>query len=181
MAVAFVSCKPEKEKLTEDIAGAIHTYYSKTYKQDSIIIDSVKIYKLDTLTEKKDSLRAYFRLSDDIEILQTGLHKQVKVVEAALKLSQASAKISEELYNEDRDIALAEMKKLDEATEEYKRSFAHLTKLINLIDGKTLDSTRFKGYIARFNIKAHDNLNVSKNVDSISLAIDLAKYIIEHE
>jgi hypothetical protein len=173
------ACKSKDERLKEALSSTLKTYFTKVLKKDSITIDSIRIFKIDTLTQKKDSLQAFFQSIDRVGYLQESVKKQLNVIQSAMKIAQLSANISEELYKQDFAIVLDERKKLEGINLEYKTAMKNMERLNTLIAGKKLDSTTFKGYIVSLNVKGHNYLNVAKNLDSLSITLNPDKQIIE--
>lgn len=175
------SCKSPEDKLKEKMLPIIKT----TILQDSVVskLDSLVIYKIDTLTDLKIADQKIINASHTIDFY-TSMAKSY-FDQAELEQSNAKIKSSEaEMYLTILDSRALGMTSLEEAKNHLKESQS-LSKQSDLyrdsakyfieaadkmeaqIKSKKLDSVTFKGYVPHFKVLGATDKNVVVKKDSM--------------
>lgn len=173
----FISCQSKEEKLRKEIQPIVINYYKELAKEDKLTLDSVKILKIDTLTEKKDSVNSYWRLHHRYTS-SIGLFKaQGDLVRSNLNLMRLSSGLSSSLYENAKSDFENEQEKFNEMVRISDIQSKRLDALDKLIQSRKLDSITPKGFIVLSSIKARNAKNEANDYDSLSLVLDLDKRI----
>ena len=68
LALLAFGCKSNPDAdLKEELQPLIKTFLLTEFPNDDVIVDSVKIFDVDTLTAKRDSLKSYLLLADKLK------------------------------------------------------------------------------------------------------------------
>jgi hypothetical protein len=181
LANFLASCSSKHDQIIAKVEPII----KEIVVQDSLvkIVDSLIIYDLDTLTALNDSL-------SKIDVMLNILRQQNHLASSAMNLADLevqSAKLSRQqaqLYLNGLNSQMLSDMQLEERDDHLNRSKAYLEdsnkarklsqqwldrvdNIQNLRDQKKLDSTTFKGYIARFRLKGADASNSAVKLDSM--------------
>ncbi|GAB2980884.1 hypothetical protein GCM10027049_15610 [Mucilaginibacter puniceus] len=183
LGMAFYSCKsfkgPEEkeEDLKSELSGKVMHYLKSVNTDSTIIIDSVKIYDLDTLTQKADSLDMILSLYTKFDELKLEIEPIGEQIKSDTQLMRLANGLSSELYSNYKDEFDKHMSQYKSINEKMKSVISRIEKLESLTQGKTLDSLKATGFAAKFNIKAHNLSGVSEDRDSLQIEFDLDKRI----
>lgn len=176
-----MSCKNEKQKLKEDFLKVGKIYFTEEIKNDTEIksLDSLRIFKIDTLTQR-DELSYYesylLRYSNYLleRTAETRKIAELKYESANLgsqlyggyvnKLEYKSAKEKEDEFNVYRD-----------STQLIIKNTEHIHKLVNKADSLKLDKYEV-GYIYQVT-----NKNMTVKRDTAFLHFTTDKKIIDHK
>lgn len=183
LVVCIWGCQKPEEKLKAKIEPIIR----KLVIQDSLAskIDSINIYKIDTLTDidyayakmtnakRKidyyiESSKNYFSQAD-----LTQSNANIKISQAKLYYQVLDSKVLGETSVQDARDDMKEAMKLAGEAKLYADSAKQLTAYIQTIEkqlkGKKTDSTTFRGYIVNFRLQGANDRNEEVKKDSLSL------------
>lgn len=190
--VLLYACKSKEEELKEAMLPVIR----ELTLQDSLVtkLDSIIIYKIDTLTDAKTALRRLFLVNDQMELFNS-MAKSQQLLSDLYKSNADSRISSARLYYNVLDSEVLGDIERDNAREEFKKSRERLkesnlmldsseimstiaTKLLSDLNNKKLDSTTFRGYIPRYIVKGADAKGVQV-VDSMYVYLSKDLHIIK--
>lgn len=175
------SCKSKEEKLKEKITPIIQ---AAVLKDSTVVnIDSLIIYKIDTLTALKDSLSKISRLMANVDFENRSAKNSVsmaELIQESAKIDISQAKLYREVFGkgvlseaktEDAKNNVKKSNKyLDEASAYTAKSDYYLSRVTNikkLVSLGKIDSVTFRGYIVTYRIKGSDKDNISVKKDSL--------------
>jgi hypothetical protein len=151
LACIFFSCKNHEDQLKEKIEPALKSISV----EEGLVskVDSIKIYKIDTLTDVQLKQR-------EIADLNT---KSAYYIQTADKC-MAQSKLEKSAEN---------IKKLNGEAQLYNDSSTtcqlQATALQRRMDGHKFDSKTFKGYVVSFGLSGSDKKNAAVKKDSVTL------------
>ncbi|GAB3923121.1 hypothetical protein GCM10028827_09210 [Mucilaginibacter myungsuensis] len=176
----LMSCKDKEEKLKDQMMPLL----TDIIKQDSLVskIDSLRIFKIDTLTELDIQERMMHRVRANIDHFQKLSDNSLEI--AKLKMSQAQSSISSmklsqaidayDLADIERDNAEKYAEESKDEAQQAKAYSDSSQKYIKLLEDHAalrrahrIDSVKFKGYIARFKLLGADKDNAAVKLDSM--------------
>ena len=182
LALLAFGCKSNPEAdLKAELQPVIKNYLVAEYPKDDVIIDSVRIYDIDTLTAKRDTLRSYSLLAKSLNEDVAELKEHSDASKEDLDQMRLTRGLSDELYQHHKDSYEENDEKYNESMKRCNAKMSRLKSMEELLKGTKLDSIKMTGYIANFNIKAHTKSNAESNMDSLSLFLNKEKQILKRK
>jgi DNA repair ATPase RecN len=182
LAVLAFGCKSNPEQnLKEELKPTIQKYLSEKYSKDKLIIDSVTIYKVDTLTALKDSARTIKMLSKNINDVSEELTKMQNSIGRKLDSVKLDDGKSPKLEEDYKKAYSAYLERKKEAFPILDAKMARMEKIGAQIVSQKIDSLAMTGYIIDLRAKAHDANKANRNLDSIKLYFNKDKQIIKRK
>lgn len=190
--ILLVSCKSKEQKLKESITPVI----TQAILQDSLVnkIDSLIIYKIDTLTDVEYSLKKIDNLNRRVAFyieMRKSYYDRAELDQKSAKLNISQARLYSGILDSKvlRDISIDDAKAKLKSSQElldkgssYLDSAKNLNKIIDEIHKKIkngeINRKSFKGYIASFRLMGSDNRNTEVKKDSMYIYISPALRII---
>ena len=177
LIVSACNSRQPERVLKEELHPILLKYYTDRAKKFELKIDSVNILRIDTLTQKRDSLDSFWRLRAKMTSMQSKINESKSEVEDQVKMMRLTRGISVDLYSNAKSEYEEQMEILDGLVKKYSSMLDRLKSLDILTRGNSLDSLKPRGYIVMSNIKARDMQNVAGDVDSATLMMDMSKRI----
>ena len=192
-ATLILSCTSKEQKRDSEILKVL----PNLILNDSLAakIDSIKIIKVDTLTQLKDSLSKIAVLSRlyQRERLYADMESDnSKSLRQSMELSLSQARLYREINSSvlvESELESAKRYK-DEAIASNKKAIKHLEranlinsrilKIADLHEKKKLDSTTFKGYWVLFKVIGADKKNASVKLDSLFAMLTPEYHLIKN-
>ena len=192
LLILLVSCKSKEQKLKDAITPVL----TQAIFQDSLVskIDSLIIFKIDTLTDVEYSLKKIENLNRQATLyvsIRKSYYDRAELDQQSAKLSINQARLytgildSKTLRDMSLDEAKAKLKSSLELIKEgslYSDTIKNLTKTAEEIERKIkageINRKSFKGYIAHFRIIGSDKKNIEVKRDSMYLYLSPAFRII---
>ncbi|GAA4907061.1 hypothetical protein [Mucilaginibacter defluvii] len=191
--IAFlISCKSKEEKLKEQFLPII----SNVVKQDSLIykMDSLTIFKIDTLSDLKIAQQQISNKSRDFEFFMSMVKSYNSQTELAYKSASLNAQQASLYYNILESDVLGDIAK-DKVKTEVSRAkelsaksqkYLDSAKLVNSqidnldkkIKNKKINTKNFKGYVVWFNLLGSDKKNMEVRRDSLYIFISPSLRVI---
>jgi hypothetical protein len=153
---------------------------NKTSNKD-LIIDSIKIYKVDTLTTKADSLRTYWAIDKSLDEIKDDLTAQTQAMREDIEQMKLTRGVSLTLFEHHSQNFKNDYKKSQELSNLHKAKMARWDNLHKLMLTNKLDSVTMTGYIVNFKVIAHDAANTEQNLDSLNLFFNKDKQITKRK
>lgn len=193
LAISIISCKSKEDKRDQKILEVL----PKVILDDSLAfkIDSIKIVKVDTLTELKDSLskisvlNRWYQTEKNLADIESSTSKNLQ---SSMQLSLSQARLYRMLNSNvlvDSELESAKRYK-DEAIEANNKATEHLEranlinkrilKIADLHEKKKLDSVNFKGYWVLFKVIGADKKNGFVKLDSLFVMLTPEYHIIKN-
>jgi hypothetical protein len=181
----FASCKSDETKQKESIEHTFKTYITAKLEtiDSTYTIDTLRLYKIDTVSTKDDFLFKMVTLSDSLDKLSLIATNAGQI--AKLKMDQyKTLAYMNTLTTTSSDLSIFK----EDAIENNKKALAAYDKVIELghnIDSLTgiynsskLDSTNFL-YYKVYSVLCYSEKNLSQKCDSIGLKISKNFRVIE--
>lgn len=180
LALLAFGCKSNPEAdLKEELQPVIKNFLLAEYPKDDVIVDSVKIFDVDTLTAKRDTLRSYAVLASSLDEDIAQIKEHGGAAKDDLDQMRLTRGLSDELFQHHKGNYETNNQKYEEAVKVYDAKIKRLKSINTLLSGTKLDSVKMTGYIVNFNVKAHSKSNVESNLDSLTLYFNKDKQIIK--
>lgn len=187
----ILSCKSKQEKLRELALPIV----KETVISDSLVyeIDSITIFKVDTLTDKKYQLRLLsklFRTHDFYLNMVDSYNQTAKLYQSSARSMQNQAQlygylgsrtlVEHELSRakEKLEYSNTELANAKRYTDSAQIVFDRINSINNNLKAGKLDSVKFKGYIAWFKVKGSDKKNQEVKLDSMFVYLNESMKII---
>ena len=182
IAIGFFSCQSEQQKLKQKIDPILQNIVL----QDSIAakVDSIKIYKVDTLSDLRYAQRQINNLNAEIDYFlsveknylnQSNLKKESASLELSQERLYASIN-SRVLVQTERDEITRDVNDMKELIKEGQNYSDSATIAINKskqlqlkIDRKQLNSKNFRGYVILFKVLGYNKKNIEVKRDSLNI------------
>ncbi len=176
----FYGCK-SKTDLTAKLEDAVKQDFQRKLPDKESIVDSIGIYKIDTLTALKDSLlierKMKLRQRQQEDILKFG-DAQLKIAHSTVRLAVHSGS------REQAEKALDSMKQIAQSLDETRADQLKFQKrelnISSLKDNHKIDAVKPTGYFVSFNMKIK-NQKGSHYRDSTSAVINNDFKIVRYE
>jgi GTPase SAR1 family protein len=180
LALLAFGCKSNPEaNLRDELQPVIKNFLLTEFPNDDVIVDSIKIFDIDTLTPKRDTLKSYLLLADKLKEINKQVTEQADAAQDDLDQMRLTKDLSDDLFLHHKKNYGTNREKLDESMKHYDAELKRLNAISNLLTGNKLDSVKMTGYIVNFNVKAHSKSNVESNLDSLTLYFNKDKQIIK--
>jgi len=160
IAILTISCenaaekqKAREQQLHQEITGIIKNYFLKSLEEigDGDALDTVEVYRIDTLTAKKDSIIQSARLLATIQSKVERIKKQQRLVQLNIDQASLTRNLSKDLFEISKRDAQDEIDKSKEMLEEVNRLNTRLKHIDSLVNHGQIDSVTQTGYVAYFN------------------------------
>lgn len=182
LALLAFGCKSNPTTdLKEEFEPIIKTFLINQTSNKGLTIDSIKIYKVDTLTAKADSLGTYWAIDKNLDEIKDELTAQNKAMRDDIEQMRLTKGISPALFEHHSQNFRDDYKKSQELSNLHKAKMARWDNLHKLMLSDKLDSVKMTGYIVNFKVIAHDASNVEQNVDSVNLFFNKDKRITKRK
>jgi hypothetical protein len=180
LALLAFGCRSNPDAdLKEELQPVIKTFLLTEFPNDDVIVDSVKIFDVDTLTAKRDSLKSYLLLANKLKEIDKQVTEQADAAQDDLYQMRLTQDLSDDLFLHHKKNYDTNREKLDKSMKYYDTELKRLNAIHDLLTGNKLDSVKMTGYIVKFNVKAHSKSNVESNLDSLTLYFNKDKQIIK--
>jgi len=187
----MLSCKSKQDKLKELALPIVR----ETVISDSLVyeIDSITVFKVDTLTDKKYQLRllsTLFRKHDFYLSMVDSYNQTAKLYQSSARTMQSQAQlygylgsrtlVEHELRQakEKLEDSNAELDNAKKYTDSAQIVFNRIKVINNYLKTGKLDSVTFKGYVAWFKVKGSDKKNQEVKLDSMFVYLNESMKII---
>lgn len=158
----------------------LETYLKAAALDDpsQLVIDSIRILRIDTLNEMKDSMQAVMAYLHKVQSIAKYRAQIVRDASSEAELAMLSRRIgSKSEFFESRINESVRVQ--DQLKQESEDIYKHALKIDSLVKRKVYDSLTTTGYSVLLSVFAHDAKMSNKNIDSIALNLDRNFFVDE--
>jgi len=173
--------RKEQIELHSKIRAIVENYILKSLGEvgDGDKVDTIDVYRIDTLTAKMDSTVKRSHILSALDLNLRRLETQQKLAQLNVDQATLTRSLDQSLHDIAKRDAQDEIDKSNKMLEEVNKLKARLENIDSLINHGKIDSVTQTGYLVHFNIKGRDKKGVARNLDSLSLPLDMGLRILE--
>lgn len=167
----IISCQQKKDDHYQLVKDAIHKYFSA--KTEGLHLDSVDLYKIDTLTSQKiEEYKALYY----VEIGEEVMDNVEERTESLKRIANVYSIIGYDDYSKKQHKEI--LSKIDKDREAVNK-YTELAKL-HIARSDSMSNSDFKGYVANYNLIYSDSTSgVQNKLDSVFLILTPSYKVIE--